>query len=74
IERSKKQGFELEFRKIDAISITDGRVTLDPNNELFKQGYEYIDMSKIGLPATFPREWLKYDPEMVQKKYFERTQ
>ena len=74
IEGSKKLGFELEFRKIGAVSINDGRVTLDPNNELFKQGYEYIDMSRIGLPATFPREWLKYDPEMVQKKYFERKQ
>ena len=73
IEGSKKLGFELEFRKIGAVSINDGRVTLDPNNELFKQGYEYIDMSRIGLPATFPREWLKYDPEMVQKKYFKRN-
>jgi len=71
IEKSKNQGFELEFRKIDAISITDGRVTLDPNSELFKQGYEYIDTSRIGLPSTFPREWLTYDPEMGQKKYFE---
>jgi hypothetical protein len=70
IEGSKKQGFELEFRKIDAISIKDGRVVLDPSNELFKQGYEYIDMSKIGLPANFPKEWLTYDSEMSQKRYF----
>ncbi|MFC1766675.1 right-handed parallel beta-helix repeat-containing protein, partial [Planctomycetota bacterium] len=73
IEASKKQGFELEFKKIDAVSINDGRVVLNPKSELFKQGYEYIDMSKIGIPATFPREWLKYDPEMVQKKYFKRN-
>lgn len=71
IEMSKRQGFELEFRKISAVSIIDDRVVLDPNDELFK-GYEYIDMSKIGLPETFPQEWLKYDPEMGmgQKKYF----
>ena len=74
IEKSKKLGFELEFRKFGAVSINDGRVTLDPNNELFKQGYEYIDMSRIGLPATFPRQWLRYDPEMVQKKYFKPKQ
>ena len=73
-EISKKFGFELEFKKIGAVSINDGRVVLDPNDELFKQGYEYIDMSRIGLPKTFPREWLKYDPEMVQKKYFESKQ
>ena len=73
IESSKKQGWELEFRKISAVSIKAGRVVLDPNDELFKQGYEYIDMSKMGPLATFPREWLKYDPEMVQKKYFERN-
>ncbi|MFC1766710.1 right-handed parallel beta-helix repeat-containing protein [Planctomycetota bacterium] len=70
IEGIKKQGFELEFRESSAISIKDGRVVLNPNDELFKQGYEYIDMGKIGLPATFPRQWLKVDPEMVQKKYF----
>ena len=70
IEKSKKQGFELEYKKIDAITISDGRVVLDPNNELFRQGYEYIDMSRIGIPETFPREWLRYDPGMFQKKYF----
>ena len=70
IEKSKKLGFKLEFKRIDAVSIKDGRVTLNPNSELFKQGYEYIDTSRIGLPVTFPKAWLKYDPVMVQKKYF----
>ncbi|MDB2607111.1 right-handed parallel beta-helix repeat-containing protein, partial [Zobellia sp.] len=49
IEESKEQGFELEFKKVNAVSIIDGRVALDSNNELFKQGYEYIDMDNIGL-------------------------
>lgn len=71
LEISEKMGFELEFREIGAVSINDGRVVLNPNDELFTQGYEYIDMSKIGLPETFPAEWLKYDPVMGQKKHFE---
>jgi hypothetical protein len=70
-ETSRKQGFELEYRKIAAISFEDGRIVLDPNDNLFKDGYEYIDISKIGLPETFPKEWLAYDSVMSMKRYFE---
>ena len=64
------QGFELEFKKVNAISIIDGRVALDLNNELFKQGYEYIDMDNIGLPDNFPKEWLEYRLRNANEKIF----
>ena len=73
IKKSLKQGFELEYKKITAISIKDGRVVLNPNDKLFKEGYEYVDMSKIGIAKTFPKEWLKYDPVMSMKKYFDKS-
>lgn len=70
---SIEKGFQLDYRKITALSIVDGKVVLNPNDQLFKEGYEYIDMDKIGLPDTFPEKWLDYNPEMVQKKYFEKV-
>ena len=39
---------------------------------LFKKGYEYVDISKIGLPETFSKGWLEYDPEMTMKKYYDK--
>ncbi|GAH29059.1 unnamed protein product, partial [marine sediment metagenome] len=53
--------FEIEHRKITAISLEGGRVVLNPDDQLFKEGYEYIEISKIGLPDAFPKEWLNYD-------------
>ena len=68
--KSRKQGFKLEYRKITAISVAGGRVVLNPKDKLWREGYEYIDMSRIGLPEDFPKAWRKYDPVMSMKKYF----
>jgi len=73
VKKIRKQGFELEYKKISVISIKDGRVTINPNDTLFEEGYEYIDMSKIGITKAFPKEWLEYDPVMSMKKYFENS-
>jgi hypothetical protein len=57
-------------QKITAISVVNDRVQINLNDPLFKHGYEAIDMSKIGLPKTFPKAWLAYEEDMPMQKLF----
>ena len=67
-ERPKFSG--IAYKKISAVSVKNDRVYIDINDPLFKQGYEAIDMSKIGIPAAFPKEWLSYKEDMPLQKLF----
>ena len=68
-QKSIEMGFQLDCRKLTAISVEDGKVLINPNDQLFKEGYEYIDIDLIGLPESFPQKWIEYNPEMSMSKY-----
>ncbi|MDX2415490.1 MAG: hypothetical protein QNK33_09900, partial [Bacteroidales bacterium] len=67
---STQKGFQLDYKKVTAITIKEGRVVLNPDDQLFKEAYEYIDIDMIGLPESFPQKWMEYEPEMSMSKYF----
>ena len=72
-EKSRDIGFQLDYKKITAISFKDGKVVLNPEDHIFQEGYEYIDINKIGIQDSFPQKWLDYTPEMLMKKYLKRN-
>ena len=73
-ENSKEKGFQLDYRKITAFTIKDGKLKMNPDDELFQEGYEYLDLNKIGVQDSFPEKWLAFSPEMVMKEYFEQIE
>ena len=70
-EKSRDIGFQLDYKKITAISFKDGKVILNPEDHIFQEGYEYIDINKIGIQDSFPQKWLDYTSEMPMKKYLQ---
>ena len=73
VEDIQGKGFQLDYKDISAISADNGRIVINPESELFKEGYEFIDMNKIGLPESFPEKWLEYNPEMSMSRYLEKV-
>ncbi len=57
-------------KKLTAISVVNDRVQINMNDPLFRQGYEAVDMSRMGVPETFPDSWLKYEEHMPMQKLF----
>ena len=71
VEKMESKGFSgVAHQQISAITIKNDRVHINVNDPLFKQGYEAVDMSKIGVPETFPREWFRYKEDMPMQKLF----
>ena len=62
------------YRKISAVIVEDRGILLDPEDKIFAEGFKYIDLGKIGLPVTFPVEWLKYESKMPANEFFNNTE
>ena len=66
-------GFQIDYRDMTAISVEKGPLLLNPEGDLYQEGYEHIDLNEIGLPESFPQKWLEYNPEMSMSKYLEKV-
>jgi len=73
VEGIRERGFQLDYKTYTAVSLEDGRILLNAEDELYQEGYEHIDINKIGLPESFPQKWLEYNPEMSQSKYLKKV-
>lgn len=71
VEGIRKKGFQLDYKEITALAVDTVNMKMKAEDKLFKEGYEFIDINKIGLPKSFPEEWLEYNPEMSMSRYLE---
>jgi parallel beta-helix repeat protein len=63
----------VEYQPMSFYTVEDGRLSLDPLADVFKQGHDVVDLSKIGLLADFPAAWLDYDAAVPAAKYMIRN-
>jgi parallel beta-helix repeat protein len=63
----------VEYKPMSFYTVEDGRLSLDPSADVFKQGHDVVDLSKTGLLKDFPAAWLDYDEAVPAADYLIRN-